>query len=118
VTAPEAPEPPPRIIVSDWESWEGFRFTFLRYFNPEDVAALRGTAQLLYDQVLETPRLAPDAYPSPETRSELMAVLSELRFLEGFLTSVRAAKTKSLPAKVEKLCDFAGGLAYEIGGDW
>ena len=61
-------------------------------------------------------RLPPDTYPAPETRWELVAVLSELRFLEGFLTSVRAAKTKSsLPAKVEKLCDFAGGLAYEIG---
>ena len=45
--------------------------------------------------VLETPRLAPDAYPPPETRWELVAVLSELRFLEGFLTSVQAAKVKA-----------------------
>ncbi len=109
------PEPQPRVIVDDWEDWEGFRFTFLRYFNPEDVAALRGIAQLLYDMVLETPRLKPDTYPPPETRWELVAVLSELRFLEGFLTSVQATKVKaSLPAKVEKLCDFAGGLAYEL----
>src|SRR5436305_248239 len=113
---PLPPEPPPKAIASDWEDWEGFRFTFLRYFNPEDVAALRGTAQLLYDMVLETPRLKPDTYPAPETRWELVAVLSELRFLEGFLTSVQAAKVKaSLPPKVETLCDFAGGLAYEIG---
>jgi len=35
----------PRAILisartSEWEKWEGFRFIFLRYFNPEDVAAL------------------------------------------------------------------------------
>ncbi|MBW8874497.1 MAG: hypothetical protein JF614_06000 [Acidobacteria bacterium] len=101
--------------MSDWEDWEGFRFTFLRYFNPEDVAALRGTAQLLYSMVLETPRLAPDAYPPPETRWELVAVLSELRFLEGFLTSVfEEHRVSSLPPKVEELCRFAGGLASDL----
>jgi hypothetical protein len=37
----------------------GFRFTFLRHFpRPEDSEALRGVAQLLYDLVLENPRVS------------------------------------------------------------
>lgn len=109
------PEPPANTISGDWESWEGFRFTFLRYFNPEDVAALRGTAQLLYDQVLESPRLPADTYPPPETRWDMVAALSEIRFLEGYLSTISASRRKSsLPEKVEELCDFAGGLAWEL----
>ena len=46
------PESPPKAVTSEWEQWEGFRFTFLRYFTPEDVAALRGVAQLLYSMHL------------------------------------------------------------------
>ncbi len=107
--------PPPKAIASEWEKWEGFRFTFLRYFNPEDVAALRGTAQLIYSMVLEAPRLPPDTYPSPETRWELTAVLAELRFLEGYLTSVfEEHRVSSLPPKVEELSRFAGGLASDV----
>jgi hypothetical protein len=109
------PEPPSNTISGDWEDWEGFRFTFLRYFPPEDVAALRGVAQILYDLVLEEPRLPADAYPPPETRWEMVAVLSELRFLQGFLSTVSASRRQSsLPPKVEELCDYAGGLAWEL----
>lgn len=109
------PEPPSNTISGDWENWEGFRFTFLRYFPPEDVAALRATAQLLYDQVLESPRLEADTYPPPETRWDMVAVLSELRFLQGFLSTVSASRRQSShPPKVEELCDFAGGLAWEL----
>jgi hypothetical protein len=109
------PEPPAGVIAEDWENWEGYRFTFLRYFPPEDVAALQGTAQILYDLVLEEPRLPKDAYPPPETRWEMVAVLSELRFLQGFLSSISASRRQSsLPEKVEELCDYAGGMAWEL----
>jgi hypothetical protein len=119
-TPPSPPEPPPPIpppmLVKDWELWEGFRFTFLRHFTrPEDCAALRQVAQLLYDLVLErTPTGWPEL-PAPETRWEMVAVLAELRFLEGFLTSVfKEHQVCSLPPDVEKLSRFAGGIAYEL----
>jgi hypothetical protein len=108
------PEPPGTAIGNDWESWEGFRFTFLRYFKPEDVAALRGTAQLIYNLILDAPSLGQD-YPPPETRWELVAVLSELRFLQGFLTTISESSRKSShPADVEKLCHYAGEMAWEL----
>jgi hypothetical protein len=38
----------------------------------------------------------------------LVAALSEMRFLEGYLQSIRQEKeVSSLPRKVEKLCDIA-----------
>jgi len=109
------PESPPKAVTSEWAQWEGFRLTFLRYFTPEDVAALRGMAQLLYSMVLEAPRLPPDTYPAPETRWELTAVLAELRFLEGFLTSVfDEHRVSSLSPGAEELSRFAGGLASNV----
>jgi hypothetical protein len=109
------PEPPAGAVSEDWEDWEGFRFTFLGYFPPEDVAALRGTAQLIYDLVLESPRLPKDAYPPPETRWEMVAVLSEIRFLQGYLSTISASRRQSShPPKVEELCDYAGGMAWEL----
>jgi len=109
------PEPPSNTISGDWENWEGFRFTFLRFFPPEDVAALQGVAQIIYDLVLEEPRLPKDAYPPPETRWEMVAVLSELRFLQGYLSTISASRRQSShPPKVEELCDYAGGMAWEL----
>lgn len=115
------PEPPPlppaRAIVDEWENWEGFRFTFLRHFTrPEDSAALRQVAQLLYDLVLERVPTGWPKMPLPETRWEMVAVLAELRFLEGYLKSVfKEHQVCSLPPEVEELSRFAGGLSYEIG---
>ncbi len=111
------PAPPPRAIASDWEDHEGFRFTFLRHFSrPEDTEALQGLSRLLYEMVLEHPRLEWPEQPEPETRWELVAVLAEFRFLEGHLGSIFQEKDKcSLTPEVETLCLFAGGLAYEIG---
>ena len=118
IPPPEPPSlPPPRLITDDWENWEGFRFTFLRHFTrPEDSAALRQVAQLLYDLVLErTPTGWPEM-PLPETRWEMVAVLAELRFLEGYCRTVfREHQVCSLPPEVEELSRFAGGLSYEIG---
>lgn len=46
----------------------------------------------------------------------MVAVLAELRFLEGFLKSVfKEHKACSLPPEVEKLSKYAGALSYEIG---
>ena len=102
-------------FASGWERWEGFRFTFLRHFKRVDVDALTGVAQLLYSLILETPILGEEPLPGPETRWELVAVLSELRFLEGFLMSVFEEHQKSsLPPEVEELSLFAGGIASDL----
>jgi hypothetical protein len=113
---PDFPPPPPRAVAKDWERWEGFRFTFLRHFpRPEDSDALRYIGQLLYDLVLEVPHPDWPQPPGPETRWELVAVLGELRFLEGFLTSVfEEHRVSSLPPEVEELSKFAGGIAYDL----
>lgn len=110
------PPPPPRAVAKDWEQWEGFRFTFLRHFpRPEDSDALRHIAQLLYDLVLESPHPDWPELPGPETRWELVSVLSELRFLEGYLTSVfEEHRVSSLPPEVEELSRYAGGIAYDL----
>jgi hypothetical protein len=101
--------PPPKAVISDWESWEGFRFTFLRHFpRPEDVASLRGVAQLLYELTLENPTGWPEL-SEPETRWELVAALSELQFLESYLTSVfEEHRLSSLRPSVEELSRFDG----------
>ena len=115
---PSAPVLPMNAMAfsTGWEKWEGFRFTFLRYFKREDADALVRHAQLLYSLILEAPRLGEDSLPGPETRWELVAALAELRFLEGFLASVfEEHKGSSLPPKVEELSRFAGGIAADIG---
>ena len=115
---PPMPPLPPIIptdpsFASEWESFEGFRFTFLRHFpRPEDSTALQAVAQLLYDLILESPR-GPQL--DPPTRWELVAALAELRFLEGYLTSVFLEhKVSSLPPEVEALSRFAGGIAEDV----
>jgi hypothetical protein len=115
-TFPDFPPPPPRAVTSDWEQWEGFRFTFLRHFPRErDTKALRGLAQLLYDLILESPRPA-EPLPGPETRWELVAALGELRFLQGYLLSVfEEHRVSSLPPEVESLSRLAGGISYDVG---
>ena len=79
--------------------------------GPEDGAALRGTAQLLYSYGLEVEQEGSEL-PEPETRWELVAGLAELKFLEGYFTSVfNEHRDSSLPPNVEELSRFAGGIA-------
>ncbi|HEX4966196.1 MAG TPA: hypothetical protein VF173_35635 [Thermoanaerobaculia bacterium] len=79
------------------------------------MASLRGTAQLLYNLILEAPSLGEDSYPPPETRWEMVAALSELRFLQGFLSTISASRRQSsFPPEVEELCDLAGRIAWEL----
>jgi hypothetical protein len=41
--------------------------------------------------------------------------LSSLRFLQGYLSTISASRRlSSLPEKVEELCDYAGGMAWEL----
>ncbi len=101
----------------DWEPLEGFRFTFLRHFaHPQEASALRQVAQILYDLVLDRPQNT-DLPQDLETRSELVAALAELRFLQAYLASVSSEqKLCSLPKEALELCRIAGTLALEMDG--
>jgi hypothetical protein len=106
---PPSPPPPPAAssTVTDWERFEGFRTTFLIHFPLETQEAFHHVARFAYDAILEKPAEHP--LPGPWTAWELVAVLSEMHFLEGYLQSIRREKeVSSLPRKVEKLCDIAG----------
>ena len=110
---PVLPDPPSSDppFSSQWEKWEGFRFTFLRYFGREDSEALQRVAQLLYSYGLEVEQEGSEL-PEPETRWEMVAGLAEPKFLEGYFTSVfNEHRDSSLPPDVEELSRFAGGIA-------
>jgi hypothetical protein len=96
--------------VADWERYEGLRQTFLIHFPLETQEAFQHVARFAYDAILEKPAEHP--LPGPWTAWELVAALAEMRFLEGYLTSVwREKEVSSLPPRVERLCGLAAGVA-------
>jgi hypothetical protein len=110
------PAPIPRIDPALWEEHEGFRETLLRHFtDPEANTTLRGLGRLLFNLSLENPAGWPH-HPEGETRSELRAVLADLRHLQGFLASVgREHVVSSLSPGDEALSVFAEQQAVEVG---
>lgn len=108
-TPSSAVAPPPVISPENWESFEGFRETFLMHFSGAEVnAAFRTIATLVYDLILETPTLQP---PPPEgyVRSNLRAAVADLRFLQGHLQAL--AQDTSPAPEDEPLCRAAGTRA-------
>jgi hypothetical protein len=104
------PPPSPTDIRANWERFEGFRTTFLIHFPLEVQEAFHHVARFAYDAILEKPD--PHPLPGPWTAWELVAALSEIHFLEGYLRSVWQEKeVSSLPPKVERLCGLAAGAA-------
>lgn len=78
----------PSIDPSRWEEHEGFRETLLLHFTePTANTVLRGLGSLLAEMVFEQADRWP-AHPEGVTRSELRAALADLRYLEGFLSSI------------------------------
>src|SRR5215218_6790834 len=110
------PAPIPRIDPAKWEDHEGFRETFLlHYTGPEANDTLRRFGSLLFSQALEGADQWP-ARPESSTRSELLAALADLRFLEGFLGSVgQEHVVSSLSSEDAPLSQFAAGQALEVG---
>jgi hypothetical protein len=110
------PAPIPRLDPALWEKHEGFRETLLlHYTEPRANETLRNLGTLLFDLSLEREDQGPSR-PEGSTRSELQAALADLRFLEGFLTSVgRGHIVSSLPADDIALSQFAAGRALELG---
>lgn len=104
-TLPPAVTPPPVIDPEQWESFQGFRETFLLHFPSVEVnTAFRTIATLLYDLILETPGLQPDP-PEGDIRTQLRAAVADLRFLQGFLRTL--AEGTSPDPQDEPLCQAA-----------
>ena len=105
-TPSPAVAPPPVISPGNWESFQGFRETFLMHFPGAEVnAAFRTIATLVYDLILETPNLQP-APPEGYVRGHLRAAIADLRFLQGHLQGL-AEETSPSPED-EPLCRAAG----------
>lgn len=108
-TPSPAVAPPPVIVPENWESFQGFRETFLLHFPGAEVnAAFRTIATLVYDLILETPTLQP-APPEGYVRAHLRAAIADLRFLQGHLHAL--AEDTSPAPEDEPLCRAAGTRA-------
>ena len=107
-----AAAPIPRIDPASWEEGEGFRETLLLHItDPDANATLRSLGSLLFNLSLEGAEFWPRRSES-ETRSELRAVLADLRHLEGFLSSLgREREVSSLSPSDDELSRFAGEQA-------
>ena len=111
---PDLPDSTPPDPLLDWESREAFRATYLIHFPPEHADTLQRHAQILYDYALEKPEKRPELR-GPWTLWEVLAALSEMRFIEGYLRSVfEEHRISSLSPEVEKLSRMAGGMAWDL----
>ncbi|HLX10965.1 MAG TPA: hypothetical protein VKY89_24175 [Thermoanaerobaculia bacterium] len=66
---------------------------------------------------LETARDSSQSLVAPSTtRSDLEAIVADLRYLEGYIAMVgRASSELSLPSSDDALARFAGKLARRVG---
>lgn len=108
---------PPTIDPARWEDFEGFRESFLVYFTrPDANASLRTVATLIYDLVLDSGTVLMPDHPEGWARSQVRAVLADLRFLQGVLDSLtKEAEGASLPPYEEHLYRFAGQRSAVLG---
>jgi type II secretory pathway component PulM len=106
---------PRRIEPGRWEKFQGFRETFLLYFtHPRSSAALRGTAALLYDLVLEYHHHWPP-WTESMTATRMRAALADLRFLQGYFETVgRECKEANLEEPDEQLSHLAARKAKDL----
>lgn len=106
---------PRRIEPRRWEKFQGFRETFLMYVtDSRSSAALRGTAALLYDLVLQYFQYWP-SWPESMTSTELRAALADLRFLQGYLETLGKESVESdLDEPDEQLSRLAAQKAKEL----
>ena len=104
------PVTPPTIDPARWEDFEGFRESFLLHFTRQaDNAALRTTATLLFDLVLEASTALIPPQPEGWARAQIRAAVADLRFLQGLLGSfTQEAEGSSLEPFEDHLYRFAG----------
>lgn len=99
---------PPVLAPPRWEDFEGFRETFLSHVTaPEDNAACRALARMLYHLVLEAAHVMP-VPPEGWVRTQIRAAVADLRFLQGFLAFVgEEHRSTAIPPEEAALCRAA-----------
>jgi predicted ArsR family transcriptional regulator len=115
---PTHPAPPPHSLTpAGWEESAGFRETFLYHVTePDDAAALRRLARILYESTLELARYAPPGGESA-TREELRAAVADLRHTQGFLAAVaRSQEESELSLADAELAALAARQAQIVAG--
>jgi hypothetical protein len=106
---------PPVIDPARFEDFPAFRETFLGIFtDPEHNAALRTVAMLLFEMALEFRVYWPDQ-PEGAIRSELRAVVADLRFVQGQLASLGEHGGPNTPQEAHHL-RVSAGLAEDVAG--
>jgi hypothetical protein len=98
---PDRPEPtpaiPPVIDPARFEDFPAFRETFLGIFtDPAHNSALRGVGGLLFEMALEYRGYWPDQ-SERIIRTELRALVADLRAIQGHLTSLGEAASPNTP---------------------
>src|SRR6185295_9968021 len=115
---PPAPvaSPPPTALPREWEMLCVFRETFLVWLTPPGAAdAFRFIGNLFFDLMLNAEDW-PTWTESP-VRAELRAVAADLRFLQGFLTTIGTQERASeLSVEDARLSRFAARQATEVAG--
>lgn len=107
--------PPPSARPQEWEMLCVFRETFLVWLTPPGAAdAFRYVGNLFFDLMLNT-----DDWPvfsdSP-IRGELEGAARDLRFLQGYLTTIGQARAaSSLLPEDARLSRLATPISREIG---
>lgn len=106
---------PPVVDPAMWEDFAVFRETFLMYLTPPGyAAALRKVGEMLFTMILENYDPWP-GWPESSTRTELRALVADLRHLEGFLGAVgREHAVSSLARADQRLSRFAARQAVEV----
>jgi hypothetical protein len=97
-----------------WNEADSIRATALLYVDdPDDRETLRRLGRLIFNLAVETTRLP---FEESMSHAELRAAMADLRFIEGFLDSVRqSAEHAGLPPEEENLTIFAGRVGRQVG---
>ena len=97
-----------------WIEADSVRETTLRYIDdPQEREAVRTFGRVFFDMAVQ---LSCDPGDESETRSELRAILADLRYTAGRCSMVgHSAESCSLEPADEKLARFARKLARQFG---
>ena len=105
---------PPIVNPARFEDFPVFRETFLAVFtDPGYNAALRDVGNLVFEMALEYRGYWPDQ-PEGIIRSELRALVADLRVIQGHLASLGDAASPNSPQEGHHM-SVAARLAEDVG---
>ncbi|MES1240266.1 MAG: hypothetical protein ABUT39_01480 [Acidobacteriota bacterium] len=116
-STPDPAAVPPIITPADFEDFAIFRETFLAVFTePEHNRCLREVGNLIFDMALEYRGYWPNQ-PEGHIRSELRALVGDLRVIEGHLASIgNPEMTSPNTTHEEQHARVAASLSVEVRG--